>query len=128
MVTRTTQGITVSVAVFYQTRQSRPALSQYVFAYQVTIENGTPHTLQLLRRQWHIWQSDGVVRQVSGDGVIGQQPVLAPGQSYQYVSACQLQTEFGKMWGNYTLQTVLDRQAIVADIPVFQMVVPYKLN
>jgi ApaG protein len=128
MVTTITQGIKVSVEVFYQTRQSQPALSQYLFAYQVTIENCNSQVVQLLRRHWYIWEANGTRREVEGEGVIGQQPVLEPGEVYQYVSACNLNTEIGKMWGNYTLQRISDRSQFAVQIPVFDMIVPFKMN
>ena len=84
--------------------------------------------VQLLRRHWYIWEANGTRREVEGEGVIGQQPVLEPGEVYQYVSACNLNTEIGKMWGNYTLQRISDRSQFAVQIPVFDMIVPFKMN
>ena len=82
METLITQGIKVSVLPSYQAAYSRPAQNRYIFAYHITIENQSTDTVQLLRRHWFIWDSNGTIREVEGEGVIGQQPVLDPGQKH----------------------------------------------
>ena len=69
---------------------------EYMFAYRITIENHNHFTVKLLRRQWYIFDSNGEYREVEGEGVVGVQPVLKPGENYQYVSGCNLRTEMGK--------------------------------
>ena len=95
----TTNGITVSVETQYMPFHSNPRRGKFIFGYHITIENGSLHTVQLLSRHWVICDSDGQVREVSGDGVVGLQPVLAPGESHAYDSYCDLGTEMGKMSG-----------------------------
>ena len=86
MVTEITQGIKVSVETEYQPSYSSPSQYHYVFTYRITIENQSEFTIQLLRRHWHIYDAGFNKREVEGEGVVGQQPVLEPGQTHQYVS------------------------------------------
>jgi len=129
MHTAITQGIRVSVEVFYHPPQSRPAHSQYVFAYRITIENQSKHTVQLLRRHWYIFDTWQVsIREVEGAGVVGQQPILEPNERHQYMSGCHLRSEMGWMHGTFLMQRLSDEQNFQVDIPTFRMIVPAKLN
>lgn len=124
----TTLGVEVRVEVFYQLDYSHPLQHEYMFAYRITLENHNSFTVQLLRRKWHIFDSIGEQREVDGDGVIGQQPVLKPGEKFQYVSGCNLRSEMGKMWGYYTLINLYDHKEFQVKIPAFQMIAPMKLS
>jgi ApaG protein len=124
----TTQGVEVSVEVFYQLDYSHPLQHEYMFAYRITLENHNSFAIQLLRRKWFIFDSIGEHREVEGDGVIGQQPIIHPGNTFQYVSGCNLKSEMGKMWGFYTLVDLYHQREFQVDIPVFQMVAPMKLS
>ena len=128
MLTEITDGVKISVAVEYQPYYSNPVQSHYVFTYNITIENCSEFTVHLLRRHWHIFDSNGEVRQVEGEGVVGQQPVLEPGESHQYISGCNLKTTIGKMTGAYLMERIIDGKKFKVKIPEFTMVVPYKLN
>lgn len=128
MVTAITEGIEVSVEVFYYPEGSNPQLSEYLHAYRITITNQSAQTVQLLHRHWYIWDSDGSRREVSGAGVVGEQPVLEPTQSYQYMSACNLHTEFGRMHGIFIMERKDTKHRFQVSIPAFTMTVPYKLN
>ncbi len=128
MATKTTAGVKVSVKTAYQDEQSNPANGIFLFTYQITIENLTPYTIQLLSRHWHIFDSNGTNREVEGDGVVGIQPVLEPGQSYSYISGCNLKTEIGKMWGDYTFLRMLDQERFKVTIPAFELLCPFKMN
>ena len=128
MTTEITQGIKVSVETEYQPEYSSPGQQHFVFTYRITIENNSPYTCQLLRRHWYIHDATFEVRQVEGDGVVGQQPVLEPGQSHKYVSGCNLRSGTGKMYGSYTMERALDGQIIEVAIPAFSMIVPFRLN
>ncbi len=86
------------------------------------------YTVKLLRRHWFIFDSNGEHRQVEGEGVIGEQPTLAPGDLYSYESACSLTTEIGKMHGTYLMQRKLDNGQFRVRIPEFFMIVPHRLN
>ncbi|HSK14378.1 MAG TPA: Co2+/Mg2+ efflux protein ApaG [Phnomibacter sp.] len=123
-----TQGVEVTVETFYQPDYSQPFQHEYMFAYRITLENHNPFTVQLLRRQWYIFDSNGEYRQVEGEGVVGQQPVLNPGETFQYVSGCNLKSEMGKMWGYYTMVDLNTRKEFRAEIPQFQMIAPMKLS
>lgn len=128
MVTATTHGVKVTVETEYQEGYSSPKQRHFVFTYRVTIENHGDYAVQLMRRHWLIYDSDGSVKEVEGEGVVGQQPVIEPGQSHQYVSGCNLQTGFGKMQGTYLMQRLSDDRAFDVEIPEFVMIVPYMLN
>ena len=128
MVTEITEGVKVSVATYYQPEYSSPGQYHYVFTYKILIENHSEHTVQLLKRHWFIFDSNGTVREVEGDGVVGQQPVLEPGESHEYVSGCNLKTEIGKMKGTYLMERVVDGKRFKVNITQFSMIVPYKLN
>lgn len=128
MVTAITQGIKISVETMYQDEYSNPANEQFMFAYRIEIENLSDHTIQLLRRRWAIFDSNGTKKEVEGDGVVGVQPVLEPGQSHAYVSGCQITTDVGSMHGNYSMIRVVDETPFTVDIPEFPLIVPYRLN
>lgn len=128
MVTEVTSGIKVSVETFYVPEQSVPKAKRFVFAYRITIENRSEHIIQLLRRHWYIFDSRGTTNEVDGEGVVGEQPTLEPGQKYTYVSGCHLQSEAGTMKGYYTMIRPDNRKKFKVTIPEFQMLVPYRLN
>jgi ApaG protein len=96
-----TQGIRVRVQSMYLPEQSSPPDDRYVFAYTITISNESTYTAQLRTRHWIITDGRGGVEEVKGDGVVGEQPRLSPGQSFQYTSGCVLTTPIGTMQGTY---------------------------
>lgn len=112
----------------YQGAYSKPFQNEFVHAYRVTIENLREQAVQLLSRRWQIWDAIGIWREVEGEGVVGQQPVIEPHSAYQYVSACPLRSELGKMYGTFTLQNQEDWTVFEARIPLFDLIAPQKLN
>lgn len=122
---RTTQGIRVSVKPAYLEDQSDPPESRYVWSYAVTIENQGRETVQLLSRYWHITDANGRVQEVRGPGVVGEQPVLEPGQAFEYASGCPLQTASGAMVGSYQFRSA-SGQSFEAEIPMFLLESPYE--
>ena len=98
-----TRGVRVSVQSEYAPDRSRPADNQWFFLYTITITNESQDTVQLLSRHWIITDGSGHVEEVRGPGVVGQQPILEPGQSFTYTSGCPLGTPFGKMEGTYQM-------------------------
>jgi len=128
MVSKVTEGVKVSVETFYQPDYSNPVNGEYMFAYKITIENNNPFPVRLLHRHWHIFDSNAAHREVEGEGVIGVQPTIQPGENYQYVSGCNLRTEMGRMHGTYTMENLSDKREFPVNIPVFEMVVPFKMN
>lgn len=99
----TTRGIRVEVLSEYAPDRSRPAKDQWFFLYTITITNDGSDTVQLLSRHWIITDGHGQVEEVKGPGVVGQQPILAPGEAFTYTSGCPLTTSFGKMEGTYQM-------------------------
>ena len=128
MISEVTEGVKVSVLSEYQPEYSSPYQAHFVFTYKITIENHSDFTVQLMRRHWLIFDSNGSMREVEGEGVIGQQPVLEPGEIHQYVSGCNLRTSMGKMVGTYLMERVLDGKRFKVQIPEFVMIPPYNLN
>lgn len=128
MVQQVTEGVKIMVETFYQPSQSNPINSEYLFAYRITIENQTIYPVKLLNRHWHILDSNGTHREVEGDGVVGQQPVIQPGDSYQYTSAVNLHSEIGKMYGSYVMENLFNKKKLNIAIPEFRLVAPAKLN
>ncbi|MBL6449502.1 Co2+/Mg2+ efflux protein ApaG [Fulvivirga sp. 29W222] len=128
MVTEITKGIKVTVETEYQPAYSSPSQYHYVFTYKVTIENQSENTIQLLRRHWHIHDAGFISREVEGEGVVGQQPILEPSQYHQYVSGCNLKSGLGKMHGTYLMERIVDGHRFEVTIPEFNMVAPFKLN
>lgn len=128
MVSKVTQGVKVSVETFYQPEQSQPLEGEFMFAYRITIENHNRYPVRLLRRHWHIFDSDATRREVEGDGVVGVQPVIQPGERYQYISGCNLRTELGRMHGTYDMLDMHSDREFQVNIPVFHMTVPFKMN
>lgn len=128
MVQQVTEGVSITVESFYQPAQSNPLGSEYLFAYRITIENLSSMPVKLLRRHWYIVETNGVTREVEGEGVVGQQPIIEPGANYQYVSAASLRTDIGKMYGSYKMQNLYNNRLIDVAIPEFQLIAPFKLN
>jgi ApaG protein len=122
------EGVKVSVETFYQPDFSNPLQSDYIFAYRITIENHNIFPVKLHRRHWYIFDSNGVYHEVEGEGVIGEQPTLNSGESYQYVSSCSLKTEMGRMEGNYLMENLHSKNMFEVNIPSFEMIVPFKNN
>ena len=128
MISLISEGVEISVETFYQQDYSNPLQSEYMFAYRIAIENHNSFPVKLHRRHWHIFDSNGTYREVEGEGVVGVQPVLTPGERYQYVSGCNLRTEMGKMSGTYQMENLSSKQMFSVNIPAFEMIVPLKNN
>jgi len=128
MVQQVTEGVNIMVETFYQPLQSNPMNMEFLFAYRITIENRTQHPLRLLSRHWHILESNGTHREVEGEGVVGQQPIIQSGGNYQYTSAANLTSDIGKMYGSYLIENLFNKKELTVAIPEFQLVVPAKLN
>lgn len=128
MVQQVTEGVSIMVETFYQPGHSNPMNSEFLFAYRITIENLSAHPVKLLSRHWHIVDSNGTHREVEGEGVVGQQPVIASGDSYQYSSAANLHSDIGKMYGTYVVEDLFNKRKIKVAIPEFQLIAPAKLN
>jgi ApaG protein len=125
--TAVTNGIRISVQPQYVAEQSSPRAKRYVFAYTVRIENQGSEPAQLRSRHWIITDGDGRVEEVRGPGVVGQQPLLKPGEHFEYTSGCVLQTPRGQMHGTYQMVSE-GGSAFDATIAPFDLALPYSLN
>lgn len=112
-----TRGVRVQVRSQFDPNRSNPAAGQWFFLYTVTIENLAEETVQLLTRHWIITDGNGHVEEVRGPGVVGEQPILAPGEAFEYTSGCPLTTEVGKMEGTYQMITNSGQQFDAAIAP-----------
>lgn len=128
MTTQTTSGVKISVESTYQSEYSNPENEHFMFAYRITIENLSEYTVQLVRRHWNIYDSIGLNKQVDGDGVVGEQPILAPGEMHQYVSGCNLKSDMGFMEGYYEMIREIDNSIFHVHIPRFNLIANYRLN
>jgi ApaG protein len=128
MVTKITDGVKVSVDTIYQPEYSNPINEHFMFAYRVKIENMGEYSVQLMNRHWTIFDSNGTKREVEGEGVVGQQPIIEPGNNHEYVSGCNLKTDIGSMKGSYEMKRIVDGQTFRVNIPEFYLITPFKLN
>ncbi|MHA1107712.1 MAG: Co2+/Mg2+ efflux protein ApaG [Alphaproteobacteria bacterium] len=120
-----TRAVRVTVDPIYMEDQSSPMDDHYVWAYQVKIENDGADTVQLINRHWRITDSLGRHQEVRGEGVVGEQPVLRPGESYEYTSGTPLATPSGIMMGSYEMETPTGERFDV-DIPAFSLDSPHQ--
>jgi ApaG protein len=125
MYERVTRGIRVAVEPAYLDDQSDPEEGQYLWSYTVTIENNGPEPVQLLSRYWHITDAVGHIQEVRGPGVVGAQPVIDPGKTFQYTSGCPLSTASGHMVGTYQMKSA-SGEAFEAEIPPFILESPHE--
>ncbi|MBK5254461.1 MAG: Co2+/Mg2+ efflux protein ApaG [Vicinamibacteria bacterium] len=123
----TTNGVKVQVAARYVEERSNPHANKFIFAYTVTITNTEAAPVQLLSRKWIIKDADGDIETIEGPGVVGEKPVLQPGQSFEYTSFCPLETPFGTMEGHYNM-VAADGSRFEARIAPFGLATPGPLN
>ena len=130
MYTKTTNSISITVNPYYLEDQSEPDDQHYVWAYQITINNMSKESVQLKNRFWKIIDSNGSKKEVSGEGVVGEQPILQPGEKFEYTSGTPLSTPSGFMEGYYQMET-RDGDKFEVTIPLFSLDSPHttiKLN
>lgn len=123
-----TNGIHIKAILLYEGINANTPEPRYQFAYQVHITNEGARTVQLRRRRWHILEADGYRYEVDGEGVVGEQPILSPGQTYTYSSWCLLRTPIGQMLGHYLMEDAEDGRTFYARVPDFNFVAPFQLN
>lgn len=128
MITDISNGVKISVKPEFKADFSKPHIDYYIFAYTIEIVNTNSFPVQLLSRKWIIFDSLTKDRVVEGAGVVGQQPILQPGESYSYTSTCDLSSEIGSMRGAYYFKNMRTDEYLEVTIPVFQLTVPSKLN
>lgn len=122
-----TNGILVTVRSEYIPDRSAPTAHRYAFAYTVRITNQGAEAAQLRTRHWIITDADGQVQEVRGEGVVGAQPLLAPGESFEYTSWCVIATSTGEMRGSYQMVTMRG-QTFDAEVAPFRLAMPHSLN
>ena len=122
-----TEGIRVQVESFYLDANSKTEENLYVFAYHIRLKNLSKRTVQLMSRHWIITDSSGEINEVKGDGVVGDQPVLAPDEEYEYTSGSHLRSPVGTMHGTYKMSST-DGSEFDVTIPCFTLAVPGKIN
>ncbi len=115
-----TRDIEVAVEPYYLEEQSSPEENRYVWGYRIVIQNHSALAVRLVRRYWHITDQNGIVDEVDGLGVVGEQPLLEPGGSYEYSSGCPLDTPSGMMFGHYEMETE-DGETFEVAIPAFSL-------
>jgi len=125
MYQKMTESIEITVKTSYLEEQSTPVDDHFVWAYQIEIRNLGEDTVQLLNRHWHITDSLGRVQEVRGPGVVGEQPTLAPGESFEYTSGTPLNTPSGIMVGTYEMQRS-NGERFNVDVPAFSLDSPYQ--
>ncbi|MGH7051606.1 MAG: Co2+/Mg2+ efflux protein ApaG [Acetobacteraceae bacterium] len=123
---KTTRGIRVSVRPFYLEDQSEPETNHFVWAYRVKIENRGEVAVQLLRRTWRITDAHGRVQHVQGAGVVGEQPMLEPGEAFEYTSGTPLETPTGFMTGAYHMMVTASGEPFDVAIPTFSLDSPHQ--
>lgn len=128
MSVKVSQGIKIKVETNYLSEYSKPAVNHFLFSYRITIENQNPFAVQLLRRHWYIKDTATSMRQVEGEGVVGQTPIIEPGTNYSYESGCNLTSDMGSMRGSYKFMRVDDDTVFEAEIPEFNLTAPWKSN
>lgn len=122
-----TRGVRIRVEPQYDPSRSEPTAGRWFFLYTVTIENRSDETVQLQARHWIITDGDGEVEEVRGPGVVGERPLLPPGQAFVYTSGCPLTTDVGKMEGSYQMVTT-SGEAFDAEVAPFTLCVPGLLH
>ncbi len=123
-----TQGISVAVETFYKADHFEQYRDEHLFAYRITIENLSGFPIKLQSRHWDIIDAFGQHRVVEGDGVVGEQPILNQEETYTYISAVNMESEIGKMYGFYTMINLYNNRTFDVLIPEFMLVVPKILN
>ena len=123
-----THGIKITVKSRFEPDHSNASEMRFVFSYHIIITNESDHTVQLLRRHWTIFDSNCVKREVKGEGVVGQQPVLHPRESHEYTSWCPFNSEVGMMKGYFIMQRSIDDNLLKVKVPAFTMCTYAKLN
>lgn len=123
-----TDDIKVSVETTYQQEYSNADRQHFIFAYRITIENLSSQTVQLKSRHWRIFDSFGEHKVIEGEGVVGEQPILRPNESHQYVSGCNLKSDIGYMKGYYEMINIETQRSMIVHIPKFDLIADYRFN
>jgi len=128
METAITEGVKITVNTQFRSDLSHVKDNQYFFNYRIEMENHNNFNVQLLNRDWYIFDSLNEPNFVSGNGVVGEQPILKPGERFSYTSGCELFSEVGFMKGFYTFKNLNEGKLFQVYVPTFKLIYPPKLN
>lgn len=128
MVSQITRGIKISVLTVFEGTYFKNYKYNFAFSYQITIENHSKDSVQLMSRHWEIFDSLNDVEIVDGEGVVGQKPVIKPGESYTYNSGCLLTSPFGAMRGYFNMINFTSTRSFRVIVPTFRLSAPFALN
>ncbi len=128
MVTQITQGIKISVTTSFEGTYFKNYKIHFAFSYEITIENHSKDSVQLVTRHWEIFDSLNNIEIVDGEGVIGKKPVLKPGEKYTYSSGCLLSSPFGAMRGHFNMVNFTSTRNFKVIVPTFKLSAPFALN
>lgn len=128
MIQQITNGIKISIKTNFEGTRYQNYLLNYLFSYEVIIENQSNDSVQLISRRWHIFDSLNDIEIVEGEGVIGKKPILAPKQQHKYNSFCSLTSPIGSMSGFYNMINFTTTEKFKVYIPTFQLMIPAILN
>ncbi|MBG38337.1 MAG: Co2+/Mg2+ efflux protein ApaG [Cryomorphaceae bacterium] len=123
-----TKGIEILVSNWFREDLSNESDSNYFYNYEITIRNRLSYSVQLLSREWHVVHLLHGVSTVTGEGVVGEKPILMPGEEFTYVSGCELINSMGKMYGKFFFKDLTSKKIFYADIPSFNLIFPALLN
>lgn len=128
MVQQVTRGIKISVSTSFKGSYVKNYVKHFAFSYHIHIENNSNSAVQLLTRHWKIMEAQNSTQYVNGSGVVGQKPVLKPGENYEYSSGCLLTSPLGAMKGSYIMIDFSSTKKFHVDIPAFRLAAPFVLN
>ncbi|MBC7412629.1 MAG: Co2+/Mg2+ efflux protein ApaG [Bacteroidia bacterium] len=128
MIASISNGIKIEINTQYVLAMSKPEQGSFMFSYHISITNTSDYTVQLTKRFWRIFDSDYSLKYTEGVGVVGEQPILAPNQKFEYNSGCSLNSDMGYMQGYYTFVNTITNEEFKVQIPRFELIVPEKLN
>ncbi len=128
MITQITQGIKISVFTSFEGTYFKNYKINFAFSYQITIENNSKDTVQLISRHWEIFDSLNQKEIIDGEGVVGQKPVLRPGEKHNYSSGCLLSSSFGAMNGFFNMINFTTTRNFQVEVPTFKLNTPFALN
>lgn len=128
MITALTCGVKISVESLYRKDLSNVGNSMFFFNYRIVIENMNPFEVQLISRYWFIFDSLNPSKEIAGEGIVGEQPILESGQNHVYVSGCDLHSEIGYMRGYYVFERMDTKERFKVAVPKFELVAKLKLN
>lgn len=128
MAPKLSKEVVVKAVTQFLAEYSRTDHEHFMFSYNISIRNEMPEAVQLLSRHWYIFDSNNSIKEVKGEGVVGQQPIIKPNEEHTYQSYCELSSDIGFMWGNYLMRNLASQKLFEVKIPQFELITPSRLN